>query len=421
MAKLENKTKDNPRLEQRLLSDGQISLYLEYYFGRESEPVLDEYGEPVLYESGKMKGTPKYRVKHIRKKESLNLYLVANPRTPIDRQHNKETLLLAKKVRQEKEQKLLVQEKGYKVQRKANINFLEYAQEYYEAYTKKDVRGIKSAIQRFKDFLHDTQEYRVFERKIKPEQITSEMMMAFSEYLKTKSVGEGAKTIFTRFKKIYKSCAIKCNINYQRPFFNSDGKSISIVVDDGIKKDILSVDEAKKLWETHYQGESQEIRNAFFFSLNTGMRFCDVKDLTFGNFDFANKILTYEQNKTKGHSKHSSVVLPLTDKMIALVADKMADAKKDDLVFHLPHQTYCLRVLKKWVEKAGIEKHITWHCARHSFGTNMARTASQKGFSIRLVQEMMGHSNLSMTERYTRVVDEQKKAAMAELSKMMEG
>ena len=420
MAKLENKTKDNPRLEQRLLSDGQISLYLEYYFGRESEPVLDEFGEPVLYETGKMKGTPKYKVKHLRKKENLNLYLVANPRTPIDRQHNKETLLLAKKVRQEKEQELLVQEKGYKVQRKANINFLEYAQEYYEAYTKKDVRGIKSAIQRFKDFLHDTQEYRVFERKIKPEQITSEMMMAFSEYLKTKSVGEGAKTIFTRFKKIYKSCAIKCNINYQRPFFNSDGKSISIVVDDGIKKDILSVDEAKKLWETHYQGESQEIRNAFFFSLNTGMRFCDVKDLTFGNFDFANKILTYEQNKTKGHSKHSSVVLPLTDKMIALVADKMADAKKDDLVFHLPHQTYCLRVLKKWVEKAGIEKHITWHCARHSFGTNMARTASQKGFSIRLVQEMMGHSNLTMTERYTRVVDEQKKEAMAELSKMMQ-
>ena len=48
MAKLENKTKDNPRLEQRVLSDGRISLYLEYYLGRQSEPVLDEMGEPVL-------------------------------------------------------------------------------------------------------------------------------------------------------------------------------------------------------------------------------------------------------------------------------------------------------------------------------------------------------------------------------------
>ena len=420
MAKLENKTKDNPRLEQRLLSDGQISLYLEYYFGRESEPILDEFGEPVLYESGKMAGTPKYRVKHIRKKESLNLYLVANPRTPIDRQHNKETLLLAKKIRQEKEQEMLVQEKGYKVQRKANINFLDYAQDYYEAYTKKDVRGIKSAIERFKDFLHDTPEYRIFERKIKPEQITSEMMLAFVDYLQSRSVGEGAKTIFTRFKKIYKSCAIKCNINYQRPFFNSDGKSISIVVDDGIRKDILSADEVRQLINTHYKGENPEIRNAFLLSLYTGMRFCDVKTLTFGCFDFSNNVLVYDQNKTKGHSKHSTVVLPLTDAIRGLVADKMADAKKDDLVFALPHQTYCLRVLKKWVEKAGIDKHITWHCARHSFGTNMARTASQKGFSIRLVQEMMGHSNLSMTERYTRVVDEQKKQAMAELSKMMQ-
>lgn len=421
MAKLENKSKDNPRLEQRLLSDGQISLYLEYYFGRESEPVLNEFGEPVLYETGKMKGTPKYKVKHLRKKENLNLYLVANPRTPIDRQHNKETLLLAKKLRQEKEQELLVQEKGYRVQKKANINFLEFAQEYLDAYTKKDVRSIKMAINRFKAFLHDTPEYRLFERKIKPEQITSEMVLAFVEYLQSKSVGEGAKAIFNRFKKIYKACAIKCNISHQRPFVNGDGKTISIIVDEGgITKDILSIDEAKQLRETHYQGENPEIRNAFFFSLYTGMRWCDVKDLTFGNFDFANRILTYVQNKTKGHSKHSSVVLPLTDEMLDLVADKMDDAKKDDLVFHLPSRSMCLKALRHWVEKAKIDKHITWHCARHSFGTNMARTASQKGFSIRLVQEMMGHSNLKFTERYTRVVDEQKKQAMAELSKLMQ-
>ena len=51
----------------------------------------------------------------------------------------------------------------------------------------------------------------------------------------------------------------------------------------------------------------------------------------------------------------------------------------------------------------------------------MAATAAQKGFSVRVVQEMMGHSSLKYTERYTRVVDEQKKAAMAELSKIMEG
>ena len=54
-----SKCKDNPRLEQRETTDGQISLYLEYYLGRQEEIVLDEWGEPVLYESGIMAGKPK--------------------------------------------------------------------------------------------------------------------------------------------------------------------------------------------------------------------------------------------------------------------------------------------------------------------------------------------------------------------------
>lgn len=421
MAKLENKTKDNPRLEQRLLADGQISLYLEYYLGRESEPVLDEFGEPVLYERGLMAGKPKFRVRHIRRKENLNLYLVANPRTPIDRNHNKETLLLAKKIRQEKERELLAQDKGYRLQKKVSINFLEFFQEYIDAYTKKDLRMIKITLQRFKDFLENTPEYKRYVRNIKPEQITSEMVEAYTEYLQTRSIGEGAKSIYQRFKKVYKACAIKCNINYQRPFVNDEGKSITITIDeDAIVKDFLSPEEEKQLMATHYTGENPEIRNAFVFCLYTGMRFCDVRDLTFGNIDFANRLLTYEQNKTKGHSKHSTVTLPLTDALIELVTEKMESAKKDDLVFALPSHTMCLKALRRWTKRAGIDKHITWHCARHSFGTNMAATAAQKGFSVRVVQEMMGHSSLKYTERYTRVVDEQKKQAMAELSKMME-
>ena len=62
MAKLENKAKENPKLEQNVLSDGRISLYLEYYLGREETPVLDENGKPVLYETGKMMGKPKVQL-----------------------------------------------------------------------------------------------------------------------------------------------------------------------------------------------------------------------------------------------------------------------------------------------------------------------------------------------------------------------
>ncbi len=422
MAKIEKKSKENPKLEQRVLADGQISLYLEYYLGRQSDPVLDEFGNPVLYESGEMAGTPKYKVKHIRKKENLNLYLVAKPRTPIERQQNKETLALAEKIRFEKQQQLLQDESGYRLKNSAKIDFLEYFQEYIDTYTKKDCRMIKIALQRFKDFLHDTPEYNKFGRKIKPEQINNEMVEAFTEYLQSRSVGEGAKSIYQRFKKVYKSCAVKYNINYQKPFLDADGKSITITIDEGaLVKDFLSPEEEKQLMTTHYTGENPEIRNAFIFCLYTGMRFCDVKELTFGNFDFANRLLTYEQNKTKGHSKQSKVILPVTDALTGLLGEQPEARDKGELVFVLPSHTMCLKALRRWVKRAGIDKHITWHCARHSFGTNMAATAAQKGFSVRVVQEMMGHSSLRYTERYTRVVDEQKKQAMQELNNLMKG
>ena len=398
---------ENPKLGAKLLSDGRESLFLDFYFGYE-----------MVYNNDKDQMQPKKQ----KRRESLKLYLWHNPRTPQQRQENKETLILAKKIRHDKGQELLDQEKGYRLQAKSEkVNFLDYFKEYLDSYTKKDVRMIQSTLQRFKDFLHDTPEYNKFERTIKPEQITNEMVEAFTEYLQTRSVGEGARSYYQRFKKVFKACAVKYNINYQRPFLDADGKNITIKIDEGaIVKDFLSPEEERQLIATHYTGENPEIRNAFIFCLYTGMRFCDVKGLTFGNIDFPNRLLTYEQSKTKGHSTHSSVSLPLTDDLLELVGS-VPEGNKDTLIFDLPSHTMCLKALRRWVKRAGIDKHITWHCARHSFGTNMAATAAQKGISIRVVQEMMGHSSLTYTQRYTRVVDEQKKQAMQELNKLMRG
>ena len=398
----------NPKLGGKLLSDGRVSLFLDYYFGFTS-----------VYSESQDKMVPKKQ----RRREMLNIYILQKPRTPKERQEYKDGIALADKIRRDKANAL---DNEYKKEalkkKKAKINFLVFFQEYLDAYTKKDVRMIQIALQRFKDFLRDTPKYNVYQQRIMPEQINYEMVEAFTEYLQSRSIGEGAKSIYQRFKKVYKACAVKCNINYQKPFVDNEGKSISIKIDeDALVKDFLSPEEEKQLMATHYTGENPEIRNAFVFCLYTGMRFCDIKDLTFDNFDFSNKLLTYEQNKTKGHSKHSKVTLPVTDALLELIGEQPESRAKSELVFTLPSHTMCLKALRRWTKRAGIDKHVTWHCARHSFGTNMAATAAQKGFSVRVVQEMMGHSSLKYTERYTRVVDEQKKQAMAELSKLMGG
>ena len=200
MAKLENKAKENPKLEQNVLSDGRISLYLEYYLGREETPVLDDDGNPVLYGTGKMAGKPKVHIKHNRRKENLQLYLIAKPRTPVERQQNKETLALATKIRAEREQEFKESMFGYRLKKDRNINFLDYYQAYIDTYSKKDLRMVKIALNRFKDFLKE--QYPVYEFSIKPELITKDMMEHFVEYLQSGSVCEGAKSIYQRFKKV---------------------------------------------------------------------------------------------------------------------------------------------------------------------------------------------------------------------------
>ena len=174
MAKLENKTKENPKLEQNRLSDGRISLYLEYYLGREEKPVLDENGNQVYYESGKMRGKPKFAIKHHRRKENLSLYLIEKPRTPAERQQNKETLELAVKIRAEREQEFKESMLGYRLKKDRNMNFLDYFQAYINDYTKKDIRMVQIALSRFKDFLKE--HYPMHEFGIKPELITKDMM-----------------------------------------------------------------------------------------------------------------------------------------------------------------------------------------------------------------------------------------------------
>ena len=398
---------ENPKLGAKLLSDGRESLFLDYYFGF-----------TMVYSNTLDKMVPKKQ----KRRESLNLYLWHSPRTPQQRQENKETLALADKIRRNRANDLAEPEKKVELQtKKADVNFLDYVQEYIDSYSKADVRVIQMALNRFKNFLRDTPEYSTFAGFIKPNQIDCDMIEAFTEYLQHTSTGEGAKTIYQRFKKVIRY-AVANGVMRKNPCINKQGQNITIKVDDGaLIKDVLSPEEIKMMIDTHYPKENLQVRNAFLFSLNTGMRWCDVRDLTFGQFDFTNKTFAYNQNKTKGHSTKSNVSLPLTDTLLGLMGEHPEARGKDELVFGLPSHTMALKALRRWTKFAGIDKHITFHCARHSFGTNMASTAAQKGFSIRLVQDMLGHSSLRYTERYTRVVDEQKKQAMAELNKMMQG
>ena len=385
---------DNPKLGAKVLSDGRESLFLDFYLGFEMA---------ISSKSGK-----EYK-KVNNKREFLKLYLWQAPRTPLERQQNKETMELAKKIRFERGQQLLESTEGYRLKKDRDINFLDYFQSYIDKYTKKDIRMVEIALKRFKDFLNDTTEYNKYAKKIKPEQITKDMVEVFTEYLQSRSVGEGAKSIYARFKKVIKY-AIEHDVMLKNPCMG-----ITIKADDQqLRKEILSPEEIRQLIDTHYEHENPNIRRAFIFCLYCGLRYCDVKDLTFANVDFSNKLLKFEQNKTKGHSASSGVVIDLRDDVLTLIGKPSSPDKRDEPIFPLPSYEMCLKALKRWVKRAGINKHISWHCARHSFAVNLLNNK----VNIKTLASLLGHSGLKHTEKYTRAIDSLKKEAVYSLPEL---
>lgn len=375
----------NPRLLKKPIKDGtEYSLYLEYKVGYKEE-------------NGSC----------IRKKEGLSLRLTANPRTTVQRQKNKETIELARKIRFEREQEFLQNKEGYRLKKSRAVNFLDFYQTYIDKYQKKDIKVIKMALNDFKKFL--AEKYPHYETRIEPRNINKKMMEEFAQYITDHHRGSGVSSAFRRFKKV-----ILAGVE-QGLFVENPCKCIVLDnKEDMLVKDILSAEELQKLFSIPYCHENPVIRRAFAMTCFSGIRFCDLKVLAYGDVDYENKMISFRQRKTEGHSRRSGVVIPLNDTLLAIIGERPENATNETLIFKLPSIDYCIRYVRNWTKAAGIDKHITWHSGRHSFGTQLLNN----GANVKVVADLLGHSSLKYVEVYVRAVDKLKKEALDSLPKI---
>jgi site-specific recombinase XerD len=316
-----------------------------------------------------------------RTSETLSLYLTKN------KQQNKETLIEAEKILTKKQYELATSPHNIIPEFKKKINFLEYY--IKECRSHKDNRW-QSNLKYLKRFGNST---------ITVNQINEKWINDYKEFLLSHLHANSADQYLDTINLILKK-ASREKIISENPF-----QYINKIKKVEPQRIYLSFDEVQLLANTPCQNE--EVKKMFLFSCFSGLRYCDVVNLKWG--DINNDRIEYRQQKTS-----SPEYLPLTDnvKRIIGLTNENKILKMPNLnVFIVPTRTLTWLIINKWVKKAGINKKVSFHTARHTFAT----LALTSGGDLYTVSKLLGHKTIATTQIYAKIIDEKKKETIDKL------
>lgn len=141
-------------------------------------------------------------------------------------------------------------------------------------------------------------------------------------------------------------------------------------------------------------------------ALHTGLRKNNVLRLCKKQIDLVNRCIKLDKNVNKG-KKH--IVMPMNSHVYSLIACYYN--KAENYLFLNPDTykpyTRIDKAIKSAGKKVGIED-LHFHDLRRSFGTRLL----EKGASLRVIQDLLGHSNLAVTQRYLSIIPSEKETAL---------
>jgi integrase/recombinase XerD len=322
-----------------------------------------------------------------RRKESLKLYCQTIPRNLLERKDREEKLLIASQIANEREQEFLRGAYDVPEQYRTSDDFLAYAWEYVRQ--QEDIlvetKKYEAALRKFEAFLGKT--------SIPAYEITPNLLERFVKYMERKHCGETPQGYLSRLKIIIRA-ATNDLLFRKNPAQGLRARKVG-----GVVKAILTMEEIRLLWKT--PSSNEDVRRAFLFACATGLRFCDVNALKWSNIKSDRVEIVQQKTKTL-------VSIPLKEEALTLLGERKDN---DEPVFRLPSHTGVSKSLKAWATKAGIQKKVTFHCARHSLGTAMI----MHNVNLATASKILGHANITQTQRYVRISEDMKKQALSQL------
>lgn len=171
----------------------------------------------------------------------------------------------------------------------------------------------------------------------------------------------------------------------------------------------LTIEEVDKLLDIDLNNAYDYRNKAMLETLyGTGIRISELINLKLSDIDFDSDLIRIFG---KGNKER---IVPFNDinkkyllEYINIYRKELLKKKQSEYVFinslssNISRQGF-FKILKELVIKSGINKNVSPHILRHSFATHLLNN----GADLRIIGELLGHSDLSTTQIYTEVLNE---------------
>lgn len=254
-------------------------------------------------------------------------------------------------------------------------------------------------------YIHNTGRYVSFllSKNIEnPEDVTKEIIDTFAEFLRKQKLTQNSISRNIAAIKSYHHFLFREKITSKDP---TDSFKVSAPRRE--LPEVLNVDEVIRLIESPVLSKKNGLRDRAMleFAYATGVRVSELVSFKIQNISFDESIVRIFG---KG-SKERLIPVGQTAKKylseyISTERKQIVNDKSKDFVFLNSRGIPLTRmgfwkILRKYKILAGVSKHLSPHTLRHSFATHLL----EGGADIRVIQELLGHANISTTEIYTHI------------------
>ena len=247
----------------------------------------------------------------------------------------------------------------------------------------------------------------MFAGNLKLESLSPQWIEEFQNFLtsRTELTSNSAEVYMQAFRSAIKK-AVRNNLIIKDPCLG-----VKHIKGEEKRKEYLTTSDIKLLKDcTPKDLFKQEIKNAFLFSVYTGLRVSDLRTLKLEDINFSTKIIQKQQIKTSNF-----VYIPLSEQAMEILKGQEKIRQKMDnekTIYVFPYlcstRCHCNQYLIDWGKDAGVKIHMGWHLARHTFATLIL----ESGADIYTVQKLLGHRELKTTTRYAKVTDKKIREAI---------